>query len=233
MIEKVKTISLVLLPVFLFWAAVPAMTLRNKAFVCPIDGTEFEQTIALSGTQFGMRLDMKPLGPTPAPWPIPSCPECRFPLFKDEFTEEEIDRYREFVETRQFREETADSPPYFALAKVKAYDGESSGEIAYAYLQASWQVEENREGYERCLKLALEEYREFFEAERAGVSDEDWLTAGILIAELERQLGNFDGALAQVESLGDEPIEDEFFLKLLDQIETLARSEDTHPHPIE
>ena len=219
-----RTFSRILVLFLLLTGTVHAMTIREKQFTCPIDGTAFEYMIALSGSQFGMRLDLQPLGPTPAPWSLPSCPECRFPLFEEEFSDEEIERYRELVESEAFREVTENKSSYFTLALVKEHDGEAAGEIGYAYLRASWQLEEEREKYEKCLALALEQYREDFESEEHEERVDAWWTSGILVAELERQLGNFEAALNQVERLRKEEI---------DQIGRLAESEVSEPRAIE
>jgi len=48
-------------------SGVGAHTLGNVDYVCPLDGTKFTAITDFSGTTFGKRLDLKPLGPTPAP----------------------------------------------------------------------------------------------------------------------------------------------------------------------
>jgi len=70
-----------------------AMTIGEEYFICPIDNQQFKTHANYSGTSFGMRLDMKPLGPIPAPWLLPTCPKCGFPLFKEEFSNEDIKKY--------------------------------------------------------------------------------------------------------------------------------------------
>lgn len=67
-------------------------TMSEVEKVCPLDGTKFKAVLDFSGTRFGMQLDMKPLGPTLAPWRIPVCPTDHFAIYKDanEFTEERL-----------------------------------------------------------------------------------------------------------------------------------------------
>jgi len=57
-----------------FWIpSRPAMSIAAKARYGLLDG---------SGTQFGRRLDLKPLGPTAAPWTVAVCPTDHFVFFK-------------------------------------------------------------------------------------------------------------------------------------------------------
>lgn len=59
---------------------VNALTIHEADRTCPLCKTEFKAHLAGSGTQFGMRLDLKPLGAIAAPWPVAVCPKCHFVL---------------------------------------------------------------------------------------------------------------------------------------------------------
>ena len=59
---------------------------------CPLYEKVFKCELDMSGTQFGMRLDLKPLGLTAAPWRIPVCPRWRFVLYDDEIPTGEVVR---------------------------------------------------------------------------------------------------------------------------------------------
>jgi uncharacterized protein (DUF2225 family) len=209
-----------------------AMTVGEEEFVCPIDEHQFKARINYSGTSFGMRLDMKPIGPTPAPWLLPTCPKCGFPLFKNEFSNEEIKKYRFFVTSDAFRQYIGAHPSYFLLAKVKEFDKAPANQIAHSYIQASWQVEErNIEKYKSYLTLALKEYIAF--VNNANKKGDDWLTACIMIGELERQLGNFEAALIQFQKLQSETIEKETLQKIIKQEIGLCQEKISIPQQIE
>lgn len=207
------------------------MTMGKEQFTCPLDGEQFEDYVNYSGTSFGMRLDLKPIGPTPAPWALPTCPKCRFPLYKKEFEADEIKRYRILTDSKEFKSIDEDAPPYFLLAEVKKYDGAPEVEIAYSYLQASWQVEENKKEYQKCIKLALHHYdKDYSESDK---SDDKFLTSGILVAELYRQLGEFKKSVERATQLKEVKTDNETITAVLNQILMLSQNSDSEPHQIE
>lgn len=65
---------------------------------CPLCAEAFKCELNMSGTQFGMRPDLKPLGAIAAPRRIPVCPGCRFVLYDDEIPTEELAKCREIVQ---------------------------------------------------------------------------------------------------------------------------------------
>ncbi|MBI5495714.1 MAG: hypothetical protein HY904_11885 [Deltaproteobacteria bacterium] len=71
--------------------------------VCPLDKKSFSAELDMSGTTFGKRLDLKPLGPTAAPWRIPVCPRCHVVLFKKEFAEQELAPLSALVATAEYQ----------------------------------------------------------------------------------------------------------------------------------
>ena len=83
---------LVLLACFLNMSIAYAHTWGTKEVVCPLGGEKFQTTVDMSGTRFGMQLDLKPLGPIAAPWRLPVCPGNHFVVYKDteDFTDDEI-----------------------------------------------------------------------------------------------------------------------------------------------
>ena len=64
-----------------------AATIYEAEKTCPLCTTEFKAHLAGSGTQFGMRLDLKPLGAIAAPWPVAVCPKCHFVLLGDDLSD--------------------------------------------------------------------------------------------------------------------------------------------------
>ncbi len=204
-----------------------AMTMGEESFTCPLDGEEFKAYVNYSGYTIGIRLDLKPFGPTPAPWALPVCPKCRFPLFKKEFEKDEIERYKKLVHSKEFQSLPDDTPSYFLLAKVLEFDDAPNAEIAYAYLPSSWQVEEKPEKYKKCISLARAYYeKDYNDPDRKG---EAKLTSGTLVAELSRQLGEFDKAIELVKLLQQEKIENDKIASALFQIMRYAEQSDSEP----
>src|SRR5262245_48698537 len=130
----------------LIWLA--AMAYESAALImaeveetCPLDGTTFTTTRAISGTQWGCRLDGKPLGPIAAPWPVPVCPTDHFVLYKSTFDPEEVAKLRPFVHSPAYQDQVPGNSSYYLMATIFEFLGESPKTIAHTYLQASWQVE--------------------------------------------------------------------------------------------
>ena len=115
---------------------------------------------------------------------------------------------------------------------MKEFDKAPANQIAYCYIQASWQVEESDiEKYKSYLSLAKEQYIIFSKnAEKKGI---DWLTACIMIGEIERQLGNFEVALIQFQKMQSETIEEEILKKIIKQEIDLCQKKISSPQQIE
>lgn len=209
-----------------------ASKIAKQEFICPIDGHEYTDIIDMSGTRTGRRLDMKPLGAISAPWHLPTCPECGFPYFKHEFSKEDISKYRIFINSDSFKKYIPDSPSYFLLAKIKEFDNYPAEEIAFNYIQASWQVEKkNKVKYKTYLQLALEYYLESIKDSRK--KDEDWLNHCIMVGEIERQLGRFDSALIRFKKLQRKKVDKEIFSKIINQEIELCHKQISLPQKIE
>ena len=84
-------------------ACAVASTFKEVHKTCPLCKTEFDTMVAMSGTQFGRRLDLKPLGPIAAPWPIPVCPKCKFVLYSDNIPKDELDKCQKIVSDAAYK----------------------------------------------------------------------------------------------------------------------------------
>ena len=71
---------------------------------CPVDGTRVESWEMASGTQFCMRLDLKPVGAIPAPPPIHECPNDGYVWHREDLTEAEVDAVREWIRSESYRQ---------------------------------------------------------------------------------------------------------------------------------
>lgn len=180
-----------------------AHTSRQERFTCPLDGTSFEARVDTSGTQFGTRLDLKPLGPTAAPWAVPVCPKCRLPLYKrgqQAFSDAERRTLAALVATERWRKASADQPSYGLIALVQEELGNPPFQIGFSWLRSSWQVEGEPSRYTAALRAAL---RWFDRAEAAEGKSRP--TCLLLRGELRRQLGDFAEAAARFDSAARDP----------------------------
>lgn len=169
-----------------------AHTFGEEEFTCPLDGTKFKATVDLSGTSFGSRLDLKPIGPTAAPWRLPVCPMDHFIVVRQDYTEAERDLLKNYVRSQEYRDLAKTHSTYFLLAKIYEVLGEDDWKIAEAYLQGSWQVEARDAECMEYLEASLLHAKRFLE--KKPKHDETWKTAEMLSGELERRLGRFEEA---------------------------------------
>lgn len=172
-----------------------AHTMGMVKFKCPIDATAFEAMQDFSGTSFGARLDMKRTGPIAQPWKLAQCPTCHLPLFKEEFEAEELEMLKRILASEAFAVATKDASAYFTLGFIKEALGKEPLEVAWTYLYASWEVENDQERYSSSCKLAIawcDKAANAWKEEKD--KRDDYLFAKYLPIELSRRLGDFDAA---------------------------------------
>ncbi len=181
-------------------APAQAMTLGVKEFTCPIDGKKFKATVARSGTSFGMRLDLKRIGPIAQPWPMPACPGNGFTLYKRKFTKAEIAKLRKIVATPAFKAVRAANTNYYVAAWLQEKMGARPHRVALYYLRATWEAERgDKARHRRYLEMTLR----YFKAHLKGgdLNDRRNHAAALLAANLERRLGRFDAAQKRLKAL--------------------------------
>lgn len=195
-----------------------AMTLHTSKITCPIGGEKFEAVLASSGTSFGNYLDLKPYGPTPAPWPIAKCPGNGFVLYKDSFTAAEIKTLEAFVNSKQYQADQKRYSNYYLAAKLRAHAGTTKRELAYTLLYATWEAE-SRDEYEKYALEALDAFRQSLMMKYD--NQENWSADQLVAGELERRTDDFDAAEKRFTDLS---LKKEFQTGILNQIVKLQLS---------
>jgi hypothetical protein len=175
-----------------------ALTFREVEFVCPIDGEEFSQRVAASGTSFGRMLDLKPYGYIAAPWTLPVCPTTGFVMYREKFSRDEIAKLKPYVDSYDYWSMRRSETSYYLAAKLQGVLGESDEMVAPTLLHATWEAE-NRDQYERYAREALTAYRRLLEAPSA--DEQKRVTYELVSGELERRIGMFDEARDRFERL--------------------------------
>ena len=206
---------------------VHALTLFNAEFICPIGGEKFTAEVVGSYSQFGMRLDFKPLGALIAPIPLPVCPQNGFVMYKSEFSETELDQLKPLVLSDDYRRNRAEHTDYYMVAYLRERMGADSLELGFLYLKASWEAE-NKPGLLTSYRsLALAKFDELLMLDNS--QSEQWWIAAIVAAELERLLGHFEAAEVRLAKL---PKSDTGSMRLqtIDQIRDYARQRDADVH---
>ena len=177
-----------------------ATTSYQISLTCPIDGQPFTATLMGSYFQSGMRLDFKPIGSLVAPYPYPVCPGNGFVMYQDTFSDNELSTIRAIVLSDEYRQLRAENTDYFMVAYMKQRLGASHYELGNTYLRASWEAERVAPDLvDRYRKLALQEFDTSLHGKRS--LTEDWWTATVLAAELERLLGHFNAVELRIGGL--------------------------------
>jgi uncharacterized protein (DUF2225 family) len=175
--------------------SVTASRVFRQAFHCPVCGTDFRDFVAASGTQFGMRSDFMPIGHIAAPPPLAVCPTCHFVLFKgvaSDYAPEDIEKLKELVASDAYSKLPIEAPSYQRLALIRERLKNPLGEIAFTWLQASWQVASTNELCNSLLRKSADAYDQFFKIARK--EGEEFDMAMLIRGELYRRLRQFDEA---------------------------------------
>lgn len=196
---KAMTAVALWLSMAMFGLAAPAF---EKDFKCPICGADFKQQFEASGTTFGPRLDFKPLGPTPAPWAVPTCPRCGYAFYQINPDKDSIKKLKPFINSAPFKAKK-DYPSYYRLAMIRNFLSPDKLAVGDAYIQASWQAESQPARNKECLQLA---YQAFVEGLKTLPPEhEHYADTSVVCGELERRLGLFDQAEARFNAVKSSP----------------------------
>jgi hypothetical protein len=206
-----------------------ALTTYDSQVTCPIDGKPFKATMVGSFYQRGVRLDSKPTGSLIAPYPYPVCPGNGFVMYQNEFSQGELTAIRTIVLADEYQRLRREHTDYYMVAYVKQRLEGHDYDLGNMYLRASWEAEGNKpELARRYQALAIDRYDAFLRLDSS--RSEDWWTASIVAAELNRLLGNFDAAEARLKSLPFAPTD--VLMQLIDQIRMHARNHNSKPEEL-
>ena len=205
---------------------------------CPLCKTEFKARIDLSGSSFGMRLDLKKLGPISSPWRIPVCPKCKFVLYDKDIPKEDLAKCKAIVESQDYKQH-GDRASYFLLGLLYEGMGREHLTTAHTFLKASWQ----EEGTEKYLKEALgrslthfDEYLKKGPPGKGGPQEDDasaYNTARLLKAEILRRLARFEEATKYLTSLMDKKeFQGNFLGDIVRYQIKLCAQKDANPHEV-
>ncbi len=217
-------LCLLLLPSTVF-----ASYLLESKFTCPIGEHTFKQLSPVSGTSFGSMLDYQQSGPITSPWMLPECPQDGFVLYKDTFTEKEIETLRPFVLSPEYQSMREIDTSYWLIAKCMKKLGVPRADRADTLLCATWQAKSEQQYRDYALETlaALEEL-----LAKGGLDKERIETVRLLIGELYRRVGDFDQAKKIFTVLAEEPDfkGDALYMKIITLQLELIEAEDTDSH---
>lgn len=178
------------------WAGTP----MQAAAVCPLDGKTVVYGSTGSYSTWGQELDGHPIGSWYFPLTIPQCKGSNFPIYKRDFTPEEIKAAKALVKTPGYKA-IQDESSYFVIHYVlKAAGATKPDPLAYVLLQATWQVTNDPPRYARYASLLIPEVDAMLPGLKAA-EEGKWWAWQIIAANVQRQSGDFAGAEARLAAL--------------------------------
>lgn len=203
---------------------------------CAICDHEYQATLTGSSLQLGQRLDLRP----EPHWAIVSpprvavCPKCGFVDIheNEKYPADELKILREFVLSDEFKQLVKTDASYFRLAKIYERLKKPKSQIAYGYLQATWQVEhEKGKRPQVYLQACLDAYVKVISDEKAEADQRQ--IASFLKGELLRRLGKFEDAKKHLEAIEklDASKKDPYPTMIALELELISKK-DNKPHEI-
>ncbi|MEN7537643.1 hypothetical protein [Aurantiacibacter flavus] len=214
-------------------APVSATTLFPQNFTCPVGGEEFEDYVIGSTSSWGQRPDGKAIGGV-SPWPVIECPTNGFPIYQEEFNDEEVAQLADLIATPEFMAMRESDTSYRRIWWLRKQMGADAYSQAWYLLAASWQADDSPElksRYQRDFAIAADAL-----SREAGMAD-DWLWYTLRAANAYRELGQFDDAqrlLAEVDQpalLPEDEDERAGARRLIDGLAALVSEKNTYFEP--
>jgi len=212
---------------------------------CPVGGETFSHTATGSYSTMGSRPDGKPYGSWTFPIPMPECPDNGLVLYRD-FEEAEVPALTALVLSDEYRALSAETSYYRAQWLYDRLD-DGAGTPPYLLMRAGWQADRDTSRKARY-------QREFAErAEGFAVEDDTFETLALRyrVANAWRELGEFDRALAALDSIppdaldvavparseaGDEAVQDaesrRYLLEQIGPMRALILARNTQSEPL-
>lgn len=151
----------------------------------------------------------------------------------EKYPEDELKKLRKLVQSDDYKKWVKSETTYFRLAKMSEHLKKPQKEIAYRYLQATWEVEREEGDRPRIyIQRSLEAYEKVIVDKTAKV--EDRRIAEFLKGEFLRRLGKFDDAKKHFETLQKQDgFKAEPYPKLIRLELDFITKKDDSPHEIE
>ena len=198
---------------------------------CPVDGVEFSFTDTASFSTWGAELDGKPMGSWTTPMPIPQCPGSNFPVYRRDFDANDKAKIKVLVETPEYQA-IKDEAPYYVLRFVlPKIEPDSEADPDFLLLAATWQARDKPEAYARYVSELVPLMDAKVHEQTA--QDTDWWWRKIIVANLLRQVGDFEGATARLDALSGAPPAQTDFGQRVALTRSLIAARDSRPQAVD
>lgn len=221
---------LVMTAVLLACAATVRAQSTTVEAVCPIDGEKFKYQTAPQRTSNETYLDQRPVDPA-FPWPHAKCPTSGFVIYRSNFPKNRLSRLQEYVKTDEYQRAAKIHTTHYLEALMRRQMGDSPYSVAYALLQASWEVAGEPERYKQYAGEALAAYDAIPLESLPQIRER--IFKRLISGELARRLGQFDSAENRFLALRDAAeLSKPFFQKIVELQLKLVRARDSSPQRI-
>jgi hypothetical protein len=216
----------------LLWFAATAALAQGTAVqrVCPLDGERFSYQDPPPLKSRETYLDQRPVDPT-GTWPHAKCPTSGLVLYKSSFSESEIAKLRDFVRSEQYQAMSKVHATHYLEALLRRQLGESPYAVAWALVQATWEVSSDPVRYKQYAEEALALYDSIPLDSLKEIRFR--ILKRMISGELARRLGRFDSARERFLEMRDSAeLAKPFYQRIVELQLKLVRARDSGPHRI-
>lgn len=171
---------------------VAATTYVEVKMVCPIGKEKFTAQEVMSNSSFGQRPDGKPFSPLPVV-PFAECPSNGFPLFREEFSKEDLAVLEPVVASAAYQASRSSETQRYRVWMLQKALGEKPGGLASSLMVAGWETDEDAQRKARY----QEQFVSAVDAIDRASDEEAWLWLNLRAGNALRELGKFSGAVAR------------------------------------
>jgi hypothetical protein len=197
---------------------------------CPIGGQTFTYMALNTEPSKKLNLDMKRVDSF-YPWPHPKCPRNGFVIYKNDLTSAEIDKLRPYVLSEEYRALSEVHSTRYLEAILRKRLGEPAYDVAWALVQATWEVASDPDRYRRYAEEALATYDSIPLASLTNIRFRN--LKRMMSGELARRLGKFDQARDRFLEMRDNAeLSKPNYQRIVEYQLKLIRAKDSGPHPI-
>jgi hypothetical protein len=198
--------------------------------ICPIDGERFRYETPPKRASSETYLDQRPVDPA-FPWPYAKCPTSGFVVYLSNFPKNRLSRLQEYVKTDEYQRAAKVHTTHYLEALMRRQMGDSPYSVAYALLQASWEVAGEPERYKQYAGEALAAYDAIPLESLPQIRER--IFKRLISGELARRLGRFDSAESRFLAMRDAAeLSKLFFQKIVELQLKLVRARDSSPQRI-
>jgi hypothetical protein len=185
--------------IFAQWSL--AETTAEVDIKCAVCENRYKAILTASSLQLGQRLDLQRVGAIHEPPRIAVCGKCGFVEYREDakYPDEELKVVRAYVNSDEYKKLVKTETTYYRFAKIWEKLKKPQSETAFAYLRATWEVEDNKDRYSTYATTCIEAYGKVVADEKADGNQRQM--GRFLTGELLRRQGKFDEAQKHFDEL--------------------------------